>query len=241
MFRITIDGSTLLRRLGQLAGAAPEATVRALNRSAFEVRAGWVDEVKKVFDRPTPYTQRAPLYKKATVERMVAEVFIRDEAAKGTPPVKYLLPQVRGGPRAQKASERLLQRYLGFPPYWVPGPGAPRDAYGNVPGGFIQRVLSSVQATADPAQRTPGRKVSRRSRGRKRMFFLPPPGVGSRLKRTTIYERTADGKVMPVLIGVTRPPAYRPRFDAMGVARRIFYSRFKINAAIELNAMKGMR
>ena len=234
MFSLKIDASTLISRFTRLADLTPEATARALNTSAFEVRSGWVAEVRRAFDRPTPLTQRAPLYKKATPQHLVAEVFIRNEAAKGTPPSKYLHPSVVGGPRGQKSSERLLSRMLGFPKYWVPGPGAPRDAYGNVPGGFIQRVLSSVQATADPAQRTPGRKVSRRSRGRKRIFFIPRAGVASKLKRTMIFERREDGSVIPVLIGVSRAPTYTPRFKAYDVANRIFISRFNINLSKEL-------
>ena len=234
MFRIKIDPAALLDRFARIGELSAAATVRALNNAAFEVRSGWVSEVRRVFDRPTPLTQRAPLYKKATLDRVIAEVFIRDDATKGTPPVKYLFPQVAGGPRGQKRSERLLQRQLGFPAYWVPGPAAPRDAYGNVPGSFIMRVLTSVQATADPAQRTPGRKVSRRSRGRKRLFFIPRAGVASSLKRTTIYERRADGSAAPVLIGIPRSPQYRRRFDAIGVARRIFYDRFRSNINLEL-------
>lgn len=235
MFSLAVDSSSLVRRFSKLVDLTPSATARALNTSAFEVRSGWVAEVKRAFDRPTPLTQRAPLYRKAAPNHLVAEVFIRSEAAKGTPPSQYLLPEVRGGPRSQKSSERLLHRLLGFPAYWVPGPGAPRDSYGNVPGSFIMKVLASVQATADPQQRTPGRKISRRSRGKRRLFFIPRAGVPTKLKRTTIYERKPDGSISPVLIGIARPPIYKPRFDAYGIAHRIFFERFNINLSKELS------
>lgn len=231
MFKTGIDASNLTARFKNIEQRFRIETAMALNTSAFEVREAWGQKIKKVFDRPTPLTQRATLYKKATADHLVAEVYIRDEATKGTPPVRYLLPGVKGGARAQKASERQLSRNLGFKKYWVPGPGAPKDQYGNVPGSFIMRVLSSVQATNDPQQFTPGRKVSRRSRGKARTFFRPRAGIDSKLDRNTIYQRFDDGSIKPVLIGIDKPPQYRARFDAYGVAQRIFRARFHINMA----------
>lgn len=229
MFGVTVDAANFVGRVLAFSKAFPKETSQALNKSAFEVRKGWSDEIVKIFDRPAPLTVRAPLYKKSSPQVLVAEVYIRNEVSKGTPPSAYLIHHVRGGPRNQKASERLLNRNLGMGKYWVPGPGAPLNSYGNVSQGWLNKVLSSVQANNDPQQHTIGRKQGRRGRGRKRIFFRVPAGADTKLNRSIIYERKSDRSIIPVIITTNKVPQYRKRFDAFGLAQRIFYDRFKVN------------
>lgn len=228
MFRALVIARAVEKRLDRIRDLAPAAVMRALNTSAFEVRQGWVEEVKKEFDRPTPLTQRSPLYKSARLDNLVAEVFIRDKAARGTAPAQYLGPQARGGPRQQKASERALA-HMGFPRYWVPGPGAPIDPFGNVPASFVRLVLNSLMDRASPARKGAKRRRGLRARGKARDFFIPASGAGGRLKSSTVYERLDSGGVVPVFIGVRAAPRYRVRFDAVKVATRIFDARYKVN------------
>lgn len=47
----------------------PFAVMQATNKTAFEVRESWRREAGRVFDRPTPLTQSAALYTKATKQR----------------------------------------------------------------------------------------------------------------------------------------------------------------------------
>lgn len=224
----------------------PSVTVRALNVSAFEVRDEWAREIPQVFDDPTSITLRSPLYRKATPQRMHAEVFIRDEVLSGTPPSEYLKPQAFGGPRQQKRSEAALSRYTGFPPYFVPARGAPLDAYGNLRRGLIQRILSQLQATHDPAQRETEAKRGRRLRRQQRRgggghYFTVPVARGA-LKRGVVYERIVSGfgsAVRPILIGVESPPQYRVRFDAFALAQRIFVQRFRVNFTAMLTTAIG--
>src|SRR5690606_18049531 len=93
----------------------PFAAMRAANETGFAVRQRWAEIMPRVFDRPTPMTQRAVMVRKATKQRPHAEVFIRDEAVNGTPPAKYLLAQVEGGARRSKRVEQRLT-YAGFLP-----------------------------------------------------------------------------------------------------------------------------
>src|SRR5690606_4985368 len=86
----------------------PFAIVQACNATAFEIRQTWKRAAPRVFDRPTPLTVNAAQYKKATKQKLYAEIFQRDEASKGNPPAKYLQAEVEGGTRRPKAMERLL-------------------------------------------------------------------------------------------------------------------------------------
>ena len=87
----------------------PFAASQAANKVAYEIRERWKRQAPRVFDRPTPLTVNAAMYRKATKDKPYAEIYIRDEAFKGTPPAKYLLTEVEGGQRRRKGFERLLQ------------------------------------------------------------------------------------------------------------------------------------
>ena len=75
------------------------AIVQASNKTAFEVRESWKRAAVKMFDRPTPLTVNAALFRKATKQKLYAEIFIRDDVSKGTPPAQYLRR-----PRARRAA-----------------------------------------------------------------------------------------------------------------------------------------
>lgn len=128
LIRIDVDADNMLARQFTALERTqlPFAVMQAVNATAFEIRETWKTTARRVFDRPTPLTINAVLYQKATRQRLFATVFIRDEAHKGTPPAKYLQPQVEGGQRRLKGMERLLQGANLMPQgrYAVPGKGA---------------------------------------------------------------------------------------------------------------------
>src|SRR3546814_9848403 len=91
------------------------------------------------------------------------EVFVQDYAGKGTAPEKYLAAEIYGGTRGAKRSERALQMTgaMAAGLYAVPGSGAQRDAYGNMPASEVRQVLSylgSAQLTAGYAGNMSDRK-----------------------------------------------------------------------------------
>src|SRR4051812_49671312 len=86
----------------------PFACAQAANATAFGIRQKWAQVMPRVFDRPTPITQRAIVYQKATPQKPFAIVKVRDEASNGTPPARYLLAQVQGGQRLMKPFENIL-------------------------------------------------------------------------------------------------------------------------------------
>src|SRR6185369_2436671 len=134
MFKVDIDANRLLATLSSLEREQfPFACMLAINDSMFDVRHAWDQGVVEAFDRPTPLTRKAVLYKKATKQDLTAEVFIRDEVANGTPPSRYLFHEVTGGAREEKPFEQILREagVLGANEFIVPAKGFPLNEFGN--------------------------------------------------------------------------------------------------------------
>lgn len=208
----------------------PSITRNALNDIVKEARKDEIKKIKGVFDRPSPLTLRAPLYRQATRDHLVAEVYIRDDGAKGTPPAKYLQPQVEGGPRVAKRFEMALRRIgvMRADEYALPAIGYQRNAYGNLPGSLMVRILSQLKAFDEV-----GFKMNETARSRKRKgkaaarYFVPSGsrqerGIG-RLPRG-VYER--QGKRIRAVLMFVSAPSYRKRYDfgqaAIAKAQRVF-------------------
>lgn len=229
--RIQVDADEMLaRQFTELERQnLPFAIVQACNATAFEIRETWKRTAPRVFDRPTPMTVNAAQYRKATKQRLYAEIFIRDEAHKGTPPSKYLLPQVEGGDRRLKGMERLLMSKGAMPQgtFAVAGKGAPLDQFGNVRSGQVRQILSQLGAgreagyTSNESEVGRSRRLKRqRKRGGGGSFFVVKQRRGK--LRPGIYERITSGfgsAVRSIFIFVTRA-RYRPRYDIYGLAQR---------------------
>lgn len=241
MFTISYDAAPFISRMSDVEKRQfPFALANALNDTAFQVRAAWRDEIPKIFDRPVSLTLNAVLYRKATKQNPVAEVFIRDHVSRGVPPSKYLLSEVTGGTRRAKASEVLLRKagVLGGGEFWVPGRAADLDAGGNVPGKTIRTILADLQATFDPLDRSTPASRKKRSRrkaiGKRAVYFYSRGPSGDRgdgrpqhLPRG-IYERTrtAFGSSLESVLHVVSGVHYGSRYDVTGLARRLFNARF---------------
>lgn len=210
----------------------PFATMQAINSTAFEVRQRWGEVMPRVFDRPTPLTTKAVLYRKATKSNLTAEIFIRDEAFKGTPPAKYLQAQVFGGNRGTKAFEKRLQSAGFLPVGWfaVPGKGAQLDAYGNLAGARMNRILSQLGARFDPLQNetdvSRGRRRKREAR-KHRGDYVPIRQRRGRLA-PGIYQRvtTGFGSTLVSVLRFVERVRYRPRYNIHDMARKVYARRF---------------
>jgi hypothetical protein len=102
----------------------PYATALALTATAKAVQAGETAALSEVFDRPTPFTQRAFGVKGATKATLTAVVFAKDIQA------EYLSPFAEGSARQQLRGKR------GLP---VPKNLRPNQ-YGNLPRGTLGRL-----------------------------------------------------------------------------------------------------
>lgn len=221
--RIAVDpGNVLGRQLTDLEQSQlPFAVSQAANKVAFEVRERWKRQAPRVFDRPTPLTVNAAMYRKATKARPYAEIFIRDEAFKGTPPAKYLLAEVEGGQRRRKGFERLLQSrgILSPTQFAVIGRGAQANQFGNVPAGQITKILSQLGAQRDRyLNQTDVSKKRRRGKKNNRdgEYFVLTKRRG--VLRPGIYERIGRGSGVRSIFIFTNNAGYRARYDIFGMA-----------------------
>lgn len=206
----------------------PSITRNALNDAAEDGVFSELDTIEGVFDRPTPFTQKAvvfPASHRATSSKLEAVVKVRDESS-GTPPSKYLLAQVRGGGRAAKPFENRLRRagIMRMDEYATVAIGYRRNAYGNLPGPTLVAILSQLQAAEQVAGYAMNEtKRSRAKAGSKRTRRYFVPAEGSRLPRG-VYERVGK-RIKAVLIFVSQP-TYRKRYEfglaTINKARRVF-------------------
>ena len=224
----------LRRDLPDWAGRRINSITRnALNDAVVEGVFAEQDKIRGIFDRPTPLTQKSVLYRQATKESLTAWVFIRDEAAKGTPPSKYLMPQVLGGARGAKRFEAAL-RAIGVMEaneFAVPAIGYKRDAYGNVPGSTIVSILSQLKAHRDVGymMNETAPSAARNRRSGKARYFVPS---GYRAEKAMlrlprgIYERR--GNTVRAVFMFVKQPTYRKRYDfgqaASAKVSRVFWA-----------------
>lgn len=208
-----------LRQLERLRKeAVPKVMAQALNGTAFDVREALLNEIDRVFDRPKPFTRKALELDKANPHKLTAAVQLKDFAVRGAPASKYLAPQIFGGQRGQKRFERALQ-WAGILPQGmvaIPGRGAPLDAYGNLKGSEITRMLSQLKASPDPMQNETARSRKRKGGKRGLQYFLFRKGG----RPAGIARRRGSSRAYDVIVFFGRPPNYTRRYDFFGVADR---------------------
>ncbi|MEN5162590.1 hypothetical protein [Achromobacter kerstersii] len=223
----------------------PFATAVALNKTAQAVREALVEKSRQVFDRPTPYTLNALRVSRATKENLSARIDYRDATAKGIGADRYLSPQVLGGARRHKRSERALQR-SGLPAgsFLMPAAGAELDAYGNMSRGQTVRLLSYFEAFGEQGYRA---NASAKSRARIAQVSTSKEGYrkingvqyfishgkgsmsGNRRQHLPagVWRKTGmhGADVKPVLLAIDQP-TYTPRLPFYETASEVYGERF---------------
>lgn len=201
-----MDTSGLERTLqGWEKSQLPFATAKALTQTGQKVKAGIAAAIQRSFDRPTPYTLNSVYLKPAAKNNLVAEVQLKNWASKGAPPSIYLAPQVYGGDRQPKNSEKIMRRAGVLPGgmFWVPGSGATMNRYGNMSVGQIVQVISALKAfpeTGYLANRS-SRRGARVNKNSGNIFVGKPAGGYLPLG---VYMRTKSG-LKPLMIFVNTP------------------------------------
>lgn len=210
----------MAKELGRLAddGKMKRALSTALTRTAKAAQVGIQQAMPRVFDRPTPFTIKSPMIEPATAQTLMARVFIRDEAAKGTPPVKYLSPQAYGGDRRQKRFERQLQSAGLLPPgmFAIPGDAAKFDSYGNWDRGQIVQVVSYLRAFGEQGYRANMSDKRRQAHSKKNggvEYFVGRQAGGRRTLGIWARYRFAGGSAIKPIAIFVRAPKYKTRFD----------------------------
>lgn len=203
--RVKDTSSEFLKAQEKRIGALTFASVVALTRTAQKVKAAELELMRTKLKNPTPFTLNSLQVKPATKSK--PEAIVETKTGFGSVPAgRYLSPLVDGGLRRHKSSELQMQTQ-GSASYWVPGEFADLDAYGNIKGSTINKILSQLKLRRDATQNTTG---SRKSKGKRKSqaFFLRGnivflrvrefPGGGAREDQTKPY------------LFLIKPPRYKP-------------------------------
>lgn len=241
MFQIKLEGvDDLLARLDGMARQLPYAIANGVNKMAEQIMEVEKTEMRRVFDRPSPFTINSLRVWRSRWPNLTARVYFKD------PPnlsqrEHYLEPQVQGGSRRLKPFEVALGRRFA-----MPGKAAVLNQYGNLTRGQVTKIMSQTGSF-----REGGAEANRTRKGNKAgdMLLISKqrgkllPGVYQRVSsagqitRATTAAAGAKNQtaalrkslksqtpraLRPVLIFPSKAPTYRPRFDFFGVARRYY-------------------
>jgi hypothetical protein len=220
--------------INRLENVAPKqvdfAVMTTINKAAYEASQEIKQEIRNVFDGPTPWVVGGVRYRKATKGKLRAIVHLDFWGNKqGVTVEKVLAAEIGGGQRRLKRFESALSR-IGILPSGmavVPGSAAEMDGRGNMKVGQIIQILSWFKAFGEQGysanMRDGGRRLGRdkkRTGQRGFSYFVLkkrhgklPPGIYKR------FELGFGSAIRPVMIFV-RAPSYRPRLDFVGVGMR---------------------
>ena len=224
------------------------ATSLALNATARQIREAIVEDMRVKFDRPTPYTLNALRVVPATKDTLLARVTFKERAGKGISAHDYLPPQVFGGRRNKKRSEKALAMTgTTGDRYYVPGQGAEMDAYGNMNRGQVVKILSYLEAFGEQGYKANSTPKSRAKINRgttKRdgtvingVRYFVSRGKGTPIKgakeqhlRRGVYSVTGpkrEEELRPLMIFVDNDPTYTPLLPFFETAEEIFTSSYE--------------
>ncbi len=188
MLNIRSDLDKVRRHLEKVQADVQKASARALNNSAFRMAREIGDEVAGAIESPTAFTRKSMVVaRKASDGDLSAEVRMKDIQA------RYLGPLLSGGARVLKPVE---QKFMGRS--FVPGPGLPLNANGNVPKATLLALLAAVRSGG-------------KGRYKGAVVFLAPSGI---------YAREGRQRV-PLLLFTRAAPSYRKRIDFEWIARSV--------------------
>lgn len=209
-------------------GRKMEDVIRyAVNDTVDDMVIGQRIEMRRVFDNPRPYTLNALYGKKASRNLSVfqAGIAFRETAVKGTPAYKYLMPNIKGGERRYKRSEKALQSINALPSekWTVMGKDFQRDQYGDITGGQYTRMLAELGVSVN-GMAGPAKMRGERTTGSKKFFAMPHKG-GKRGDGNPMAIAERRGKEIVIMLVITGSFTYKPRYDFYGLAnRQVHYS-----------------
>lgn len=227
--RIDVDTKAARALILGLARDLDERTADAINRTAHGARKALVEEMRRVFDRPTDWTLNSVRIQAASRTRLQAFVWLKDEMSStkaGIPATKFLRAEIDGGARRIKRFELALQSHGYMPEGWVAVPGkfARLDAWGHISVGQIIQILSQLRVRmvsgSDRGKSFDKKRAAKSMDRQGGQIFALPKGRGKLLPG--IYQRRdfamGSAAPRPLLIFVPKSK-YRPRLDWAGVAQ----------------------
>ena len=201
-------------------------------------------EMKRAFDNPRPYTVNS-LFGKYPSSRGVgvinAGIAAREFAGKGTPAYKYLMPNIKGGKRRLKRSEKGLQA-MGILPdgvMTIQGRNFARDSYGDIPGGQYTRMLAELGVVANGgaglASQTGSKGQKKPRKNPNTQFFVMKRRKGDR--PFAIAERR--GKQINIMLVFQTEVPYKKRYDFYGIGKATILERYPKHFSRIFNRMNS--
>jgi hypothetical protein len=188
MIRVTIDDRQIRKLIAALPKSAGRAAEIALDKTAQAIRNEVKGEMRRVFDRPVPYTMNSLQITPTRGHNMEASVWFKDPERMSQ---HYLVPQVEGGPRRLKGLERAVSTMAGGNMELVPGAGAKLDRFGNVARGQVQQIMSVLKVSEQWSGHQSDITARSARRGKERDYVFIPRKRGRLLPG--IYQRVAKG------------------------------------------------
>lgn len=232
------DIKALARDIGAEEKQVPFAASLAINNVMKTALPAVQAEMKRVFDRPTPWTLKSyRVLKFSKKQDLTGIIGFKDTDYKGGPGGRsssaagvYLQPLMSGGPRPPKRFEALLRSrgLIGRDEFVVPSKFQRLDQYGNVPRSVVQKVLANLRAGFDPLSHTP--TGGARGGKKKADYFFTRAGIrGQRL--TAIWQNFGSRggqRAVPAFVIVKARPHYKRIFDQEKVVSNELKRRFAV-------------
>ncbi|TVO53838.1 hypothetical protein [Denitromonas halophila] len=146
---VTADITAVTKHLNLTQRSVGIATQRAILKTGHKGSAAIRAEMSRVFKSPTRFTLNSFKVVKSRKE-IAATIELKGVQGIPTDRHDYLDPQIHGGPRRTTPFEYKMRAIGALPAdrFIVPGAACPLDAYGNIPRGMVQQVLSYFGAAS---------------------------------------------------------------------------------------------
>ncbi len=206
---------------------------QALDATAFDMRDGLQDEMKKAFHEPTRFTLNSLKVTTTKNHNMEANVWLKEPDRMTD---HYLLPQILGGVRKTKGFERALGDTRLFP-----AKGLKLTKAGNVSRGLITQVLSALglaeHTSGYQANRT--EKSAKRNKKRQKRFAYLYKGSGK--MPPGIYQRVGkkERNLKPIMLEGQQERSVTPQFKFYMVSELIANERFAHHFSRLLGEVQG--
>ncbi|MDG9926128.1 MULTISPECIES: hypothetical protein [unclassified Pseudomonas] len=231
------DALAELQALGS--DVAGEVLADALNHTGNQARQLLRAGMDEAFDRPTAWVKNSIYMQNATPSNPVVALWVKDGklGGKGRGFDEWFNPQVAGGERLNKGSEKML-REIGVLPagrFIVPAAGARLDSNGGISRGHMMQILSGLRAFGRAGadhNATGSRRSTRKGHGS--AFFVMKRG------RTAIGIAERRGQQVQMVLAFVRQPQYRERFRFYDIVRRVAEDDARIETNIDLAVVKAL-
>ena len=219
MLAMKLDTSELDRKFAlilEMPRTIEKAVVAAVADTVKDVHRAQLAEMKMSLAKDSPFLNRG-LYKIQPFGQG------RDIASSGTrfnnkgergSPASIIGPNIKGGPRGNKASAKALAAKGILPPgmFTVEGRNYPKNSRGNIARGRYSEMLAAVGAMS-AQERTSLPKGSQKDRKNVTFFVIKRGGQAIGIAE----RRGKDVKIMLVFVDGTN---YREKYDYYGVGRK---------------------